>query len=107
MFGLTNQSDVYDTKIIDILNPDTGTILNLGTLNSKLNWNLNFLQQMRLKNIVSSMIQQIKQSPIINACHLACGNHIKIKNKMQLLNKTKTKDIYQELVKRFSKAPVS
>ena len=37
MFGLTNQSDVYDTKIINILNPDTGTILN-----SKLNWNLNF-----------------------------------------------------------------
>ena len=47
------------------------------------------------------------QSPIINASHLACGNHIKIKNKMQLLNKTKTNDIYQELVKRFSKAPVS
>ena len=67
MFGLTDQSDVYDTKIIDILNPDTGTILNLGTLNSKLNWNLNFLQHMRLKNIVSSMIQQIRQFPIINA----------------------------------------
>ena len=107
MFGLTDQSNVYDTKIIDILNLDTGTILNLSTLNSKLNWNLNFLQHMRLKSIVSSMIQQISQSPIISASHLACGNHIKIKNKMQLLNKTKTKDIYQELVKRFSKAPVS
>ena len=79
MFGLTDQSDVYDTKIIDILNPDTGTILNLGTLNSKLNWNLNFLQHMRLKSIVSSMIQQIRQFPIINASHLSCGNHIKIK----------------------------
>ena len=91
MFGLTNQSDLYDTKIFNILKTDTGTILNLCTLNSKLNWNLNFLQHMRLKSIAPSMIQEIRQFPIMNASHPSCGNYIKIKNKWNYLKKQRQK----------------
>ena len=52
MFGLCNTTKNYGTKIIDIINMATGKTLDNTNLNTKLDWNLNFLQYLRLRNIV-------------------------------------------------------
>ena len=52
-FGLNNTNDNYDMKLIDLLDSTTGKILDIATLNQKMNWNLNFLQYIRIKSLIS------------------------------------------------------
>ena len=54
MFGLCNTTKNYGTKIIDIINMATGKTLDNTNLNTKLDWNLNFLQYLSLRNIVNT-----------------------------------------------------
>ena len=42
-FRLANTNDNYDIKLIDLLDSATVKILDVATLNQKMNWNLNFL----------------------------------------------------------------
>ena len=51
MFDLCNTTKSYGTKIIDILNITTGKTLDNNNLTTKLDWNLNFLQYLRLRNL--------------------------------------------------------
>ena len=52
-FGLANTNDNYDMKLIDLLDSTTGKILDVATLNQKMDWNLNFLQYIRIKSFIS------------------------------------------------------
>ena len=42
LFGLTNSDTTSNTKLIDLLDANTGKILDITALNLKMNWNLNF-----------------------------------------------------------------
>ena len=91
-----------------LLNLTTGLMLNINTINENLNWKLNFLQYMRLKCVISQIIVHLTRNlPFTDTDRLPDEPSIRIRFKQQLLNKIKTKEIYQELVSRISKPPTS
>ena len=108
MFGLTKSNQNLSTKIIDLLNFTSGAMLNITELNEKLDWNLNFLQYMRLKHAITPIIaRRARNAPLSDTERLSNEPHIRIRFKQQMLSKTKTREIYQELIRRSSRPATS
>ena len=107
-FGLANTNDNYDIKLIDLLDSATGKTLDIATLNQKMNWNLNFLQYIRIKSFISvPWIEDLLILPIVTGKKLPNEVYIKVNSKLKAIVKVKTVEIYQELVTRVSKPPTS
>ena len=108
--GLANTNDNYEIKLTDLLDSATGKILNIATLNQKMNGNLNFLQYIRIKSFISApWIENllIFPLPIIIEKKLPNEVSIKVNSKLEAIVKVKTVEIYQELVTRVSKPTTS
>ena len=107
-FGLGNTNDNYNIKLTDLLDSAKGKILDIATLNQKLNWNLNFLQNIRINSFISvPWIESLLILPIVTGKKLPNEVYIKVNSKLKAIEKVKTVEIYQELVTRVSKPPTS
>ena len=112
MFGLCNTTKNYGTKIIDIINMTTGKTLDNTNLNTKLDWNLNFLQYLRLRNIVNTSkflakITHQDQTTIGESNRLPDKIYGRVRTKLQEITEIKLQQIYQELISRTVKQPTS
>ena len=112
MFGLCNTTKNYGTKIIDIINMATGKTLDNTNLNTKLDWNLNFLQYLRLRNIVNTStflakITRQDQTTIGENNRLPDKIYGRVRTKLQEITEIKPQQIYQELISRTVKQPTS
>ena len=73
-----------------------------------MNWDLNFLQYIRIKSFISvQWIENLLILKIATGKKLPNEIYIKVNNKLKAIIKVKTVEIYQELVTRVTKPPIS
>ena len=111
MFGLCNTTKNYGTKIIVIINIARGKTLDNTNVNTKLDCNLNFLQYLRLRNIVNTSKCLVKitqdQTTIGESNRLPDKMYGRVRTKLQEITEIKPQEIYQELISRTVKKPTS
>ena len=83
-FGLANTNDNYDVKLIDLLDSTTSKILDVATLNQKMNWNLNFLQYIRIKSLKTvPWIENLLIPPIATGKKLPNEVYTKVNHRLK------------------------